>query len=105
MGQGFLPNTVDADILEYILVKLVARIAAKDRTFLVKVKGHRGEPLNVGTHDLTETGRSLAKEGEGYRWRQRTTRLEFSQHGARKWRRGLFEGQTRRGNGGRLPSV
>ena len=70
MGQGgkaSLANTADADILEYILVKLAARIAAKARTFLVKVKAHRGEPLNEGVDDLTEGGRLLAKEGEGYR--------------------------------------
>ena len=76
-GKASLVNTADADILEYILVKLAARIAAKARTFLVKVKSHRGEPLNEGADDLAEAGRSLAKEGEGYRWKQRTTRLVF----------------------------
>ena len=45
-GKVSLDNTTDTDILEYILSKLVARITAKDRTFLVKVKTHRGEPLN-----------------------------------------------------------
>ena len=43
-GKTSLANTADADILEFILGKLAARIAAKDRTFLVKVKAHRGEP-------------------------------------------------------------
>ena len=41
MGQGgkaSLANTSDADIMEYILGKLEARIAVKARTFLVKVK-------------------------------------------------------------------
>ena len=46
--------------------------------FLVKVKSHRGEPLNEGVDDLVEARRTLAKEGEGYRWKQRTTRLVFS---------------------------
>jgi hypothetical protein len=41
-GKASLANTADADILEYILTKLAARIAAKSRTFLVKVKAHRG---------------------------------------------------------------
>ena len=50
-GKASLPNTADADILEYILVKLAARIVAKVRTFLVKVKTHRGEPLNEGADD------------------------------------------------------
>ena len=65
MGQGgkaSLANTADADILEYILTKLAARIAANSRTFLVKVKAHRGEPLNEGADDLTEAGREIEKE-------------------------------------------
>ena len=56
-----LANTADADILEYILAKLAARIAAKSRTFLIKVKAHRGEPLNEGADDLAETGREMEK--------------------------------------------
>ena len=66
-GKASLTNTADADILEFILGKLTARIAAKARTFLVKVKAHRGEPLHEGADDLAEEGRLLAKEGEGYR--------------------------------------
>jgi hypothetical protein len=50
-GKTSLPNTADTDILEYILVKLAARIVVKVRTFLVKVKTHRGEPLNEGADD------------------------------------------------------
>ena len=47
-GKTSLANTADAEILEYILAKLAARIEAKSRTFLVKVTAHRGEPLNEG---------------------------------------------------------
>ena len=81
MGQGgkaSLANTADADILEYILAKLAARIATKARTFLVKVKAHRGEPLNEGADDLAEVGRTLEREGENYRWKERTTRLVYT---------------------------
>ena len=56
-GKSSLANTADTDILEYILVKLSARIEAKSRTFLIKVKAHRGEPLNEGEDDLAEAGR------------------------------------------------
>ena len=42
-GKDSLTDTSDADILEYILAKIAARIAAKTRTFLVKDKEHRGE--------------------------------------------------------------
>ena len=47
VGQGgkvSLVNTVDADILEYILAKLTSRIETQTRTFLVKVKAHRKSP-------------------------------------------------------------
>ncbi len=68
-GKTSLDNTVDADILEYILAKLAARIEAKSRTFLVKVKkAHRGDPLNEGVDDLAETDREMEKEGENSRW-------------------------------------
>ena len=78
VGQGgkvSLGNMADADLLEYILAKLAARIADESRTFLVKVKAHRGEPLNEGADDLVETGRVMEKEGENYRWQERTTRV------------------------------
>ena len=71
MGQGgkaSLANTADADILEYILTKLAVRIAANSRTFLVKVKAHRGEPLNEGADDSAEVGREIEKEGANSRW-------------------------------------
>ena len=80
MGQGgkaSLANTADADILEYILSKLAVRIAAKSRTFLVKVQVHRGEPLNEGADDLAEAGRAMEKEGENSRWQDRTTRVVY----------------------------
>ena len=34
---------------------------------MVKVKAHRGEPLNEGADDLAEVGHLLAKEVEGLR--------------------------------------
>ena len=95
VGQGgkvSLVNTVDADILEYILAKLAARIATKDRTFLVKVKTHRGEPLNEESDDLTEVGHTLEREGENYRWRHRTTCLVFSSYdrNSSQWEKGTW---------------
>ena len=48
----------------HILSKLRARIVAKARTFLVKIKAHRGEPLNERADDLVEEGRTLEKGGE-----------------------------------------
>ncbi len=66
-GKASLVNTADADVLEYIWTKLTARIAAGSRTFLIKVKVHRGEPLNEGSDDLPETDREIEKEGENSR--------------------------------------
>ena len=109
--KDFLVNTVDVDILEYILVKLAARIEAKVRTFLVKVKAHRGEPLNEGADDLTEVGCTLVREGEGYRWKQRTTRMVFSYYDriSGQWKKDTWirtiRNAARRGPGGRSHSV
>ena len=57
--------------------KLVTRISAKSRTFLVKAKAHRGEPLNEGADDLAEAGRVMEKEGENSRWQEWTTRVVY----------------------------
>jgi ribonuclease HI len=81
IGQGgkvSLSNTADADILEFIIGKLRTRIAANARTFLVKIKTHRGEPLNERTDDLADEGKTLAKAGDSYQWTNRTTRLVYS---------------------------
>jgi hypothetical protein len=91
-GKSSLANTADADILEYILTKLAARIPAKSRTFLVKVKAHRGEPLYEGADDLAEVGRELEKEGENSRWQDRTTRVVYPYYdrNLRKWKKGTW---------------
>jgi len=91
-GKASLANTADADILEYILTKLAARIAAKSRTFLVKVKAHRGEPLNEGADDRAEAGREMEKEGENFRWQERTTRVVYSyfDRRTRQWKKGTW---------------
>jgi ribonuclease HI len=95
VGQGgmvSLTNTADAEILEYILTKLAARIAAKSRTFLVKVKAHRGEPLNEGADDPAEAGRAMEKEGENSRWQKRTTRVVYPYYDRNlgQWKKGTW---------------
>jgi hypothetical protein len=62
-GKTSVGNTAHTDILEYILSKFVVRIATKSRNFSVVVKTHREEPLNEGADDLTETVRTMEKEG------------------------------------------
>jgi len=54
IGEGAkatLVGVANADILEKIIEKLRARVQAGAATFLVKVKTHRGEPLNEEADD------------------------------------------------------
>ena len=41
-----LNKTPDADILKAIVIKLQKRVHAGAATLLIKVKAHRGDPLN-----------------------------------------------------------
>ena len=49
-------KTADADILRAIIVKLQQRVKAKSATLLIKVKAHRGCPLNEETDIRAEVG-------------------------------------------------
>ncbi len=74
------------------MAKLAARIVAKSRTFLIKVKAHRGEPLTEGADDLAEAGREMEKEGENSRCRDRTTRVVYPYYDRNlgQWRKGTW---------------
>ncbi len=41
-----LAKTADADVLKVIVIKLQERLKAGTATLLIKVKVHRGDPLN-----------------------------------------------------------
>ncbi len=71
--------------MDYILTKLAARI-------LVKVKTHRGEPLNEGVDDLAEAGRELEKEGENSRCQEWTKRVVYPYYdrNLRQWKKGTW---------------
>ena len=59
--------------------------------FLVKIKAHRGEPLNERADDLVDEGKTLAKAGESYQWKDRTTRLVYSCYDrAAQWKKGTW---------------
>ena len=60
-GKASVSNKADADILEFIIGKLRARIAANARTFLVKIKEHRVDPLNERVDDLSDEGKTKRK--------------------------------------------
>lgn len=66
----------DADILREILELLRARIEVGRATFFVKVKSHRGEPMNERADTLAEEGR--ARPDEEKRWDARTDRMTFT---------------------------
>ena len=77
VGEGarvVLHHCADADILRDVLKMLHERYANEDSTFLVKVKAHRGEPLNEGADTEAEHGR----ECERIIWNDRTNRMVYS---------------------------
>jgi hypothetical protein len=82
---------------------LWARIAANARTFLVKIKAHRGEPLNERVDDLADEDKTLSKTGDIYQWTNRTTRLVYSYYdrASHQWKKDTWSktirNATRRG--------
>ena len=79
IGEGAkatLVGALDADILAAAIEILRKRIAAGTATFLVKLKGHRGEPVNEGADILADKAISDPKVGK--EWCQRTNRAVFT---------------------------
>jgi hypothetical protein len=52
-----LSRLTDEDVLKTIVVKLQKRVETGISTLLIKVKVHRGDPLNEETDIRTELGR------------------------------------------------
>ena len=52
-----LSRLTDEDVLKAIVVKLQKRVETGISTLLIKVKVHRGDPLNEETDIRTELGR------------------------------------------------
>ncbi len=50
-------------------------IRAGRATFLIKVKSHRGEPINERADALAEKGREISDDNK--RWDERTDRMTF----------------------------
>ena len=72
MGQGgkeTLATAPDADILREIVCLLTQRVRAGRATFLIKVKSHRGEPINEQADTLSEEGREISNDDK--RWDDR----------------------------------
>ena len=54
---------------------LTQRVRAGRATFLIKVKSHRGEPINERADTLAEEGRTISDDDK--RWDDRTDRMTF----------------------------
>jgi hypothetical protein len=55
-----LSKSPDADILKVIILKLKKRVETGAATLLIKVKAHRGDPLNEEADIRAELGRRKA---------------------------------------------
>ena len=73
-GRRTLTGYPEADILKAVVELLHARVQANSYTAFVKVRAHRGEPLNETADSLAEVGRSA----ERAQWDERTERFVFS---------------------------
>ena len=79
VGQGekaTLATAPDADILREIVCLLTQRVRAGIAPFRLKVKSHRGEPINERADTLAEEGRDNFDENK--RWDDRTDRMTFT---------------------------
>ena len=70
-----LSKSPDADILKAIIVKLQKRVDAGAATLLIKVKAHRGDPLNEEADIRAELGRR--KEYKETIWGDLTNRTVY----------------------------
>jgi ribonuclease HI len=70
-----LSKSPDADVLKRIIIKLQKRVLAGAVTLLVKVKAHRGDPLNEEADIRAEMGRR--KEIKEVGWNDPTNRTIY----------------------------
>jgi hypothetical protein len=74
-GKSTLATAPDADILREIICLLTQRVRAGRATFLIKVKSHRGEPINERAYTLAEEGRTISDDDK--RWDDLTDQMTF----------------------------
>jgi ribonuclease HI len=74
-GKATLATAPDADILQEIVCLLTQRVRAGRATFLIRVKSHRGEPINERADTLAEEEREISDDNK--RWDVRTDRMTF----------------------------
>ena len=70
--ESLLSKSPDVDVLKEIVIMLKKRVQTGAATLLVKVKTHRGDPLNKETDIRTEMGR--LREQNEFTWDDPTNR-------------------------------
>jgi hypothetical protein len=75
-GKATLATAPDGDILGEIVGLLTQRVRAGRATFLIKVRSHRGEPINKRADTLAEEGREISDDNK--RCDVRTDRMTFT---------------------------
>ncbi len=75
LRNGWDMSAPDADILQEIVCLLTQLVRAGRATFLIKVKSHRGEPINERADTLAEEGREISDDHK--KWDDRTNRMTF----------------------------
>jgi hypothetical protein len=64
-GKAPLATAPDTDILRGTVCLLTQRVQAGRTTFLIKVKSHRGEPINEPADTLAEEGQEISHNSVG----------------------------------------
>ena len=70
-----LAGDANADIMMSIIECVRARVMRGARTFMIKFKAHRGEPLNEKADTQAENARQLSSECQ--QWTTRTQRMTY----------------------------
>jgi ribonuclease HI len=65
----------DNEAVLCVIKKITQLVRAGRATFLIKVKSHRGEPINERADTLAEKGREISDDNK--RWDDRTDRMTF----------------------------
>jgi len=86
-GKATLATAPNADIMREVLCSLRMRIIAGSATFLIKVKSHRGEPINEQADDMAE-GRQ--EEDDASKWTTRTGRMVFKKAGEHSGKKSVW---------------
>ena len=73
--SGRSTKSPDADVLKRVIIKLQKRVLAGETTLLVKVKAHRGDPLNEEADIRAEMGR--LKGHQEVKWNDLTNRTIY----------------------------